>query len=111
MGIANAESKASRVRRGQEIGRDEVDSDLSSGIGYPSPEVGNQSIAVRRTDRTGIDSRNAAGRTTGKIVRQLIDEVREQLAESKKATIRLERLMIQLENLEQLLQETQEPSE
>lgn len=110
MGIINAESKTLGVWRSQEIGWIEVDPDLSSRIGRSSQETGSQSLPVCRTDRSGANSRNAAGGTTGKIVRQLIDEVKEQLVESKKTTIRLEGLMTQLENLEQLLQEIQEQS-
>lgn len=106
----NAKNKTSGAWRDQESRRDSDDADSYSRIRFSSTTTGNQSLGVGRANWQGANLIDwSRGDTSGKILKQLIEETRRELAHYIDEAEKLRERLQGLELLdEQLMEKTKE---
>lgn len=96
----HAKNKAPGARRDEEVSGDSHDTDSYSRVGLSGKTARNQPFGVSRTHRTGPDfSDRPGGGNPGKILKQLIQEARQELSSHLQE---IEILKERLEGLEAL---------
>ena len=106
----DAKSKTSRAWRDKETGGNSDDSNCYSGAGLPSRAIGHQSLRISGADRKKENFLEwARGDSPGKILDQLIEETRQELAHHAEQVEKLAERLQGLELLDhQLTQRTEE---